>query len=113
MLRNQPDAEVLMIVVRTVLQAKFGTGGKLVESFKETSKAMMAETKMPRRWRVLSDLSGTFDTIVQEVEVESLAEWETLRVKLFELAAFRDSMPTMQEFVVSGHNAYWTVEGEG
>ena len=102
-----------MIVVRTVLQARFGTGGKIVESFKKTSQAMMAETGMPRRWRVLTDLSGTFDTVVQEVEVESLAEWETFRVKLFELSAFRDSMATMQELVVSGHNEYWTIEAEG
>ena len=102
-----------MIVVRTVLQAKFGTGGKLAASFSESSVAMMAEAGAPRRWRVLTDLSGTFDTIVQEIEVESLAEWETMRVKLFELAAFRDSMATMQEFVVSGHNEYWTLEAEG
>jgi hypothetical protein len=105
--------EVAMIVVRTVLQAKFGTGGKLAASFSETSVAMMAEAGKPHRWRVLTDLSGPFDTIVQEVEVESLAEWETFRVKLFELAAFRDSMATMQELVVSGHNEYWTIEAEG
>jgi hypothetical protein len=74
---------------------------------------MMAEVGAPRRWRVLTDLSGTFDTVVQEVEVESLAEWETLRVRLFELAAFRESMATMQEFVMSGRNELWTVKAEG
>jgi hypothetical protein len=45
-----------MIVVRTVLQGKFGTGGRL--------------------------------------------------------AAFRDSMASMQELVVSGRNELWTVEAE-
>ena len=58
-------------------------------------------------------MSGQFDTVVQEVEVESLAEWETMRVKLFELAAFRDSMASMQELVVLGRNELWTVEAEG
>jgi hypothetical protein len=102
-----------MIVVRTVLQAKFGTGGRLAAGLSEASSAMMAEAGAPRRWRVLTDLSGTFDTIVQEVEAESLAEWETMRARLFELAAFRDSMATMQELIVSGRNELWTIEGEG
>ena len=31
------------------------------------------------RVRILTDLSGPFDTVVQEIEVESLAEWERLR----------------------------------
>ena len=102
-----------MIVVRTVLQAKFGSGGKLAATFSESASAMMAEAGTPRRWRVLTDLSGTFDTVVQEIEVESLAAWETMRVRLFEAAAFRDSMATMQELVVSGHNEYWTLEAGG
>ena len=102
-----------MIVVRTVLQAKFGKGGELAASFKETSRAMMAEMGTKRRWRVLTDLSGPFDTVIQEVEAESIAEWETLRTKLFQLKAFRDSMAVMQAVVVSGHNELWTVEAEG
>jgi hypothetical protein len=102
-----------MIVVRTVLQAKFGTGGRLAASLSQASSAMMAEPGTARRWRVLTDLSGEFDTVVQEVEAESLAEWETRRVRLFELAAFRDSMAQMQEFIVSGRNELWTIEGEG
>ena len=102
-----------MIVVRTVLKARFGTGGELAASFSKTSSSMMAEMGTKRRWRVLTDLSGPFDTVIQEIEAESLAEWETMRARLFELKAFRDSMATMQEFVVSGHNELWTVEAEG
>jgi hypothetical protein len=102
-----------MIVVRTVLQAKFGTAGKLAASFTQASKTMMAEAGTPRRWRILTDLSGQFDTVVQEVEAENLAEWETMRARLFELASFRAEMATMQELVVSGRNELWTIEGEG
>ncbi len=101
-----------MIVVRTVLQGKFGTGGKIAATLSEVSKAMMAGMGTPRRWRVLTDLSGPYDTVVQEVEAESLAEWETMRVKLFELGAFRESMATMQELVASGRNELWTIEAE-
>ena len=102
-----------MIVVRSVFQAKFGTGGRLAATLSEASGPMMAESGTPRRWRVLTDLSGSFDTVVQEVEAESLAEWETMRIKLFELAAFRDSMAVVSELVVSGHNELWTVEAQG
>jgi hypothetical protein len=78
---------------------------------------MMAEAGAPRRWRVLTDLSGPFDTVVQEVGAESLAEWEKMRTRLFELAAiresFRESMARMQELVESGRNELWTIEAEG
>jgi hypothetical protein len=102
-----------MIVVRIVLQGKFGTGGRLAANLSEASKSMMVDMGTPRRWRILTDLSGPFDTVVQEIEAESLAEWEIMRVRLFELAAFRDSMATMQELVGSGRNELWTVEAEG
>ena len=65
-----------------------------------------------RRWRVLTDLSGPFDTVIQEVEAESLAEWEQARAKLFGLPSFRESMSRMQGMIVSGRNELWTVEGE-
>jgi hypothetical protein len=105
--------EAPMIVVRTVLQAKFGSGGKLAESFVKTSKSMMAEMGVKRRWRVLTDLSGPYDTVIQEVEAESLAEWETMRAKMFELTAFRESFAVIQPIIVSGRNELWTVEAEG
>jgi hypothetical protein len=111
--RDRHRKEIEMIVVRTVLEARFGTGGKLAASFTEASRSMMTELGTRRRWRVLTDLSGTFDTVIQEIEAESLAEWETLRTRLFELAAFQASMATMQELVVSGRNELWTVEAEG
>jgi hypothetical protein len=102
-----------MIVVRTVLQAKFGTAGRLAASLTQASSAMMAEAGAPRRWRVLTDLSGPFDTVVQEVEAESLAEWEAMRARLFESSAFRESMAAMRESIVSGRNELWTIEGQG
>ena len=66
-----------------------------------------------RRWRVLTDLTGPFDTVIQEVEAESMAEWEQARAKLFALPAFRESFGRMQALIVTGRNELWTVEGEG
>jgi hypothetical protein len=57
-----------------------------------------------RRWRVLTDLSGDFDTVVFEVEAESLAEWERTRAMLFGLPEFRESMAQKQDLIAGGRN---------
>lgn len=105
--------EVEMIIVRTVLQARFGKAGELAAEFSQTGFGMMSEMETQRRWRVLTDLSGPFDTVVQEVEAESMAEWEQARAKLFQQPSFRESFARTQGLVVSGRNELWTIEAEG
>ena len=102
-----------MIVVRTVLHAQFGKGGELAAEFKSVAAQMSAEMGSPGGWRVLTDLSGPFDTVVQEVEVPSLAEWEQSRAKLFQTSSFRESFGRIQALVVDGRNELWTVEAAG
>ncbi len=102
-----------VIIVRTVMQAEFGKGGELAAEFVRAATQMQAEMGTRSRWRVLTDLSGPFDTVVQEIEAESMAAWEEARAKLFGLQAFRESMGRMQGMIVSGRNELWTVEGEG
>lgn len=99
-----------MILVRSVLQAKFGKGGELARLAIETDQRLARETGWDGRWRILTDLSGTFDTVVLETEVESMAAWEQLRQRLFAHPAFQDSMPRMQNLVQSGHGEYFTIE---
>jgi hypothetical protein len=62
---------------------------------------------------VLTDLSGSFDTVVLEVESESLAEWEQVRARLFQAQSFRESMARTQGMIVSGRNELFTIEAEG
>lgn len=102
-----------MIIVRNVLQAKFGKAGQLAAEFSRTNPGMGSELGLARRWRVLTDLSGPFDTVVQEVEAESLAEWEQARAKLFQQPSFREAFERTQGLVVSGRNELWTIEAEG
>ena len=101
-----------MILVRTVFQASFGRGGELAATLKSGADRIAAEMGTERRWRLLTDLSGSFDTVVQEVEAESIAEWEAMRARLFETAAFRESMAATQGMIVSGRNELWTIEAE-
>ena len=106
-----------MIIVRTVFQGSYGKGGELAAAQTASAKQVIAELGGDHRWKVMSDLSGPFDTVVMEVEVASLAEWEGLRSRLFASAAFREALATTlaasRALTVSGRTEYWTVEGQG
>ncbi len=99
-----------MILVRAVFHAKLGKGGELA--------AMMAEGFRPvnerhsRRTRVLTDLSGQFDTVVLETVHDSLASWEQTRAEMFTTPEFQEAFARTTDLVVSGHQEYYTIEAE-
>jgi hypothetical protein len=58
-----------MLLIREIFTAKPGQAGKLATLFKKgLAKSMHA--------RVMTDLIGNYNTVVMEVEVEKLADWE-------------------------------------
>ena len=65
-----------MIVVRNVFQAKIGRASELAQGMAESMRRTPPAGAAAAGWRVLTDLSGPFDTVVLEIEVESLAAWE-------------------------------------
>ena len=106
-----------MIIVRTVFQGSYGKGGELAALQAASTKRFIAEMGGDRHWKLMTDLSGPFDTVVLEVEMESLAEWEGIRSRLFASEAFREAMATTmgaaRAMTVSGRTEYWTVEAQG
>jgi hypothetical protein len=106
-----------MILARTVFQGKFGTGGKLAAAMskdnEEYAAAMEKAIGARRKWRVLTDLSGSFDTVVFEVEAESLAEWEKARAAMFQMEDFGEAMAETEDMIIGGRNEYWTIEAQG
>lgn len=106
-----------MIIVRMVFQASYGKGGELAVASAAAVKQVVAATGGAHPWKVMTDLSGPFDTVVQEIEVASLAEWESIRARLFTSTEFRDAlaavMATTYALTVSGRTEYWTVEAQG
>ena len=106
-----------MILVRTVFQGKFGTGGALAAAIskgnEEFADAMEKAVGARRKWRVLSDLSGPFDTVIFEVEAESLGEWQKARDAMFQMPEFGESMKDTADMIIGGRNEYWTIEAEG
>ena len=100
-----------MIVARQIFQAKYGRGDELVALFTEFNTRMAEASESGPRFRILTDASGPFFTVVTEVEVESFADWE---------GRFRTSMdqPWMGEWfgrmaplVESGRRDFYTVAG--
>lgn len=61
-----------MIVVRDVFRARYGKGDELVSLFKESNKIRPKEPG----YRMMTDLSKTFFTVVTEAVYENLSAWE-------------------------------------
>ena len=101
-----------MVLVRFVFQAKFGTAGKVIEQFKEYTESAGGYLGQNVRVRFLTDLSGPFDTVVQEIEVESLAHWEKLREQMFASPDLEEAQETMEVPFTSGRAEFYTIEGE-
>ena len=58
-----------MYIIREVFTARPGQASKLAKLFKKTFPKEM-------KGRVMTDMVGDYNTVVMEVEVNSLAEWE-------------------------------------
>ncbi len=98
-----------MLVARQVFRAKYGRGDELVAHFKEFNARMQETGGTAPRFRILTDATGPFFTVVTEVEVENFAAWE---------GSFREAMarPWMGEWfsrmmplVESGSREFYTV----
>jgi hypothetical protein len=98
-----------MLVARQVFQAKYGRGDELVTLFQELNTRMQDAGETALRFRILTDVTGPFFTVVTEVEVESLAAWE---------GSFREAMnqPWMGEWfsrmmplVESGRREFYNI----
>ena len=96
-----------MILVRYVFQTKWGKANEVVAAFKETQK-ILSEHFGPSR--ILTDLSGPFHTVVQEIEVESLAEWERRRAEIFSQPEYQERQAHAVELLKSGRVEFYTIE---
>jgi len=95
-----------MILVREVFQAKYGKGDELVAIFKEARQQWLQGLAT----RVLADLSGSFFTVVVEIEVESLADWERRIAELFAQPSSADWFSRMMPLVESGRREFYTIK---
>ena len=92
-----------MILVRDVFQAKYGRGDELVALFKAFP------IEMPNKFRILTDASGPFFTVVTELVVESLAEYERGLLQEFGNPAFGPWFERMVPLVESGRREFYHI----
>jgi hypothetical protein len=71
-----PRGDLTMIIVRNTFIAKPGLAGKLAAQLKD-----MATAGNLRNFRVMTDLTGEFNHVIMEHEVESASEFEQLLTK--------------------------------
>jgi len=100
-----------MILVRYTFQAKWGKAGEIAEEFAKNAEMMSQMVGSKVRGRILTDLSGPFDTVVQELEVESLAELEKLRATMFANQEYQEARAALSESQFeSGRAEFYTIE---
>ena len=99
-----------MVLYRTVFQAKFGKAGALVAAIKESMNGATGEQLAALQPRILTDISGSFDTVVIETTHESLAAVEQFRNMMFAQNDETGATSTMADLVESGRNEYYTIE---
>jgi hypothetical protein len=100
-----------MILVRITFQAKFGKAGELAKEMLAGAQQVRETYGGGSRSIVLTDMSGRFDTVVQEIEVESLAEWERTRAEMFTRPEFRESFARTAPLIESGTTEFYNIEG--
>jgi hypothetical protein len=100
-----------MIQVRLVFQAKFGKAADLVALFKEFGSMPMASgAPEPRSVHLFTDLSGPYDTVVQELEFDSFDAWEKSQAALFASPQVQAMMARSSDLIVSGYKEFFTIE---
>jgi hypothetical protein len=99
-----------MIVVRMVFQTKWGKAEQAVKEFAGAVEIMQRITGSKPHVRILTDLSGPFHTVVQEIEVESLAKWEQYRTAMFSSPEFQQNSSNMEMPFEGGRTEFYTLE---
>jgi hypothetical protein len=86
-----------MLVVRNCFIAKPGNASKLAAQLKDAA----ASAKIPRH-RVLTDLTGDFNRVILEYEVENIAEFEAQMKNYSTNEVFRAKMKGYTDLWNSG-----------
>jgi hypothetical protein len=95
-----------VILVRMVFQCKPGKAQEMVRGFKAMADLAPAMSHV----RVLTDLSGPFDTVVEEVQAESIDAFLRASEAMFADPRWGAAMAQYAENVEKGSKEYYTIE---
>ncbi len=99
-----------MLVIRDIMYCKPGKARPMVQKFLALSKA--GTTLGFRAMRVMTDLSAErYWTVVAELEVPTLQEYETMMKTGMEQKEFQDIMKDYHELIEHGRREIYSLEG--
>lgn len=99
-----------MILVRTEFQCKSGRVQEVIDNFKAMS-AMINNQSVIKRTRLMTDLSGIFDTVIVESEVESIDAYFAMLQAAFADPEFQAGQAVSADNPVqSGQRNFYTIE---
>ncbi len=96
-----------MILVRTVFQVKWGKMDEVLGAMAEMRS--VGDALGARGVRVLTDLGGPMFTLVQEMEVESLDQWQQQRLEMFSNPEWQAMAARMPDVFESGRTEFYNI----
>jgi len=91
-----------MILVRNCFVAKPGNAGKLAAMFRDIVIPAITEAGLVKSTRVLTDMTGDFNRVVFEYEVENLAGVDAMMREYATNTKVRDSMKGYTDLWITG-----------
>ena len=104
-----------MVVIRNVFQLKFGKAREAVALVKDglaVQRQVAASAGMDVKFRVLTDVTGPFYTLVLELTIPSLSAFEQSAPQIMGNAEWQANYQKLQAFVDSGYREIFTVVAE-
>lgn len=99
-----------MILVRTEFQCKWGRVREVVDGFKAQVEGA-GDQDVIKRTRILTDLSGRFDRVVIESEIESIDAYLDFMQAMFASPEFQEMQADLETGPYqSGSRDFYTIE---
>ena len=95
-----------MLVVRNIFRAKYGMGDALVQHILGSMEIWQGGND----FRLMTDASGPFFTVVAEMTFDDFAAFEASEKAEFALPQFGEWFEKMVPLVDSGSREFWTVQ---
>lgn len=98
-----------MILERTVIHCKPGTVRQMVDNFKLLGERM-ADQEIIKSFRILTDLTGPFDTVIIESEIESIDAYFGMLQGMLSGEEDSEFPDSMMDPYNSGSRTFYTIE---
>lgn len=100
-----------MILVRSEFQCKWGRVNEVIDRFKQMEE-MMQNQNVIKRTRIMTDMSGRFDTVIVESEVESLDDYHAMLQAMFADPQWQEAQEAAGQNTPyrSGRREYYKIE---